>query len=129
MAVVVLRIERDQARDNAAAQVRATVATTISPVRTELRDELAAAPGQGAEHVVPAAQVAGAPISTEAAITARDSGTVVLDDTARPKPAMIVPVYRNGVTPPDTAARRAAIESYRVVPLTLEPVLATLQPL
>lgn len=128
MALVVLRIEHDQAHDSAAAGVRATVASTVSSVRTELRNELAAAGGRVAERVVPAAQVADAPISMTAAITARDTATVTLDDTARP-PAMIVPEYRGGVTPADTAARRALIVSYRVVALTLKPVLATLQPL
>lgn len=128
MALVVLRTEADQARTDAAAEVRATVATTVSPVRTELRSELAAAVGRSAERVVPAARLAAAPISTTAAITARDTGTVTLDDTAHPA-AMIVPQYRTGTTPADTAARRAAIVAYRVVPLTLAPVLATLQPL
>jgi signal transduction histidine kinase len=128
MALVVLRIERDQAQEAAAATVRATVASTVSPVRTELRNELAAAAGRGAQRIVPAARLAGAPISTTSAITARDSGAVTLDDTAHP-PAMIVPEYRGGVTPTDTATRRAAIVSYRVVSLTVQPVLATLQPI
>ncbi len=122
-----LRAERDQARSDAAASLRGTVASTVSPVRTEIRNELSAAPGQGAELVVPAARLGSAPISVDTAITARDSGTAMLDDTARP-PAIIVPVYRGGGTPTSTEARRAAIVSYRVVALTLHPTLATLQP-
>ncbi len=127
MAVVVLRAERDQAHSDAAATLRATVASTVSPVRTEIRNELSAAPGAGAERIVPAARLGSAPISATAAITARDSGTAMLDDTAKP-PAIIVPVYRGGTTPSSTAARRAEIVSYRVVALTLHATLATLQP-
>jgi signal transduction histidine kinase len=128
MALVVLRTEHDNADAQAAAAVRATVASTVSPVRTELRNELSAAVGQGAERVVPADRLAGAPISATAAITARDSGTTTLDDTARPA-AMIVPEYRGGAAPASTAERRATIVAYRVVPLGLQPVLATLEPI
>ena len=127
MALVVLGAERDQARSDAAATLRATVASTVSPVRTEIRNELAAAPGESADLVVPAARLGSAPISATAAITARDSGTTMLDDTAKPA-AIIVPVYRGGSTPSSTETRRAAIVAYRVVALTLHPTLATLQP-
>jgi signal transduction histidine kinase len=126
LAILLVVQQRDDARTQAESAVRGSVASTVTKVRTEIRNELAAAPTGPAAKVVPADRVASAPISTTIAITARDSGTATLDDTARP-PSIVVPVFR-GTTPTTTAARRAAIMSYRVVPLTLQPTLADLQP-
>ncbi|HEY8301454.1 MAG TPA: HAMP domain-containing sensor histidine kinase [Jatrophihabitans sp.] len=128
MAVGAVVGEHDRARADAIATVRANVASTVTKVRTEVRTELAAGGGGAAIEVVPAGRVAHARISPAVAVIARDSGAATLDDSARP-PAIVVPVYRSGSTPPDTAARRSEIVGYRVVPLALQPTLAALQPI
>jgi signal transduction histidine kinase len=109
--------------------VRAVVADTVTKVRTEIRNELSAAMTSAAVNartVAPASLGRGS-ISADTAVQARDTGTALLDDTARP-PAIIAPVYRSGATPATTAQRRATIAAYRVVPLTLDSVLDDLAP-
>ncbi len=109
--------------------VRGVVADTVTKVRTEIRTELSAAITPAAENartVSPNALSSGV-ISANTAVQARDSGTALLDDTARP-PAIIAPVYRSAATPATTAQRRARITAYRVVPLTLAPVVEDLAP-
>ena len=119
---------RNDARTETTSSVRAVVASTVTKVRTEVRNEFAAASGGEASATVPANKLAGAPMSLAVAITARDSGAATLDDTAH-RASIVVPIYRGGTVPATTAARRAAIEAYRVVPLALQPTLADLQPL
>ncbi len=127
MAAGALVDQRDRARTEAIASVRAIVATTATKVRTEVRAELAAGAGSAALAIVPAGHVAHSRISTAVAVLARDSGAATLDDSARPA-AIVIPVYRGTSTPADTATRRTDIVSYRVVPLALQPTLADLQP-
>ena len=127
LAVLLILEARGDTRNAATSSVRALVASTVTKVRTEVRNELAAARAGDAIATVPANKLTGAPISATVAITARDTGAATLDDTRRPA-SIIVPVFRGGAVPPTTAARRAAIEAYRVVPLALGPTLADLQP-
>ncbi len=109
--------------------VRAVVADTVTRVRTELRNELAAAatPTATGARTVPATRLAAAGVSPDVAALARDSGTALLDDTARP-PSIVVAVYRGAAAPQTTAQRRASVAAYRVVPLMLEGPLTTLEP-
>ena len=128
MAAAALVDQRDRARTETIATVRATVASAVTKVRTEIRNELAAGAGSAAIAVVPAGRVARSRISTAVAVLARDSGAATLDDSTRPA-TIVIPVYRGARTPTNTTARRTAIVSYRVVPLALQPTLADLQPL
>ena len=116
-----------QARTDAESAVRATVAATVTQIRTEIRDELSAASSGSAQGslTVPAADLARSHLSVDAAAQARDSGSPVLDDTAR-QPAIIVAVYRNGSAPQSTGQRRADLIAYRRVPLVLGPTVARL---
>ncbi|WP_375478521.1 ATP-binding protein [uncultured Jatrophihabitans sp.] len=119
--------QRDHNRlavDNA---VRGDVAGAVTQVRSVLRQQLSdALSTQSQQRVIPAARLAGSAVSVQGAITARDSGTAVLDDTARP-PSIIAPIYR-GAAPASTSARRQAIVGYRVVPLQLTDALELLVP-
>src|SRR5690348_8729501 len=128
LAVLLVLHARADARTKTMSTVRAVVASSVTKVRTELRNELAAAGAGDAIATVPPNKLAGAPMSAAVAITARDAGTATLDDTGK-RAVIVVPVYRGGAVPPTTAARRAAIEAYRVVPLMLQPTLADLQPI
>ncbi|HEY2298940.1 MAG TPA: HAMP domain-containing sensor histidine kinase [Jatrophihabitans sp.] len=128
LSVLLIVHERSDARREAASAVRALVASTVTKIRTEVRNELAAAAGGPASKIVSANHLADSQISPDIAITARDSGQATLDDSMKTA-SIVLPVYRGGSVAPDTAARRAAIESYRIVPLTLTPTLADLQPL
>jgi signal transduction histidine kinase len=127
LAVLLIIDQTGNARTKAEARVREGVATAVTKVRTEIRNELSAAPQGDAVRTVVADHLTGAPISADTAITARDSGAPGLDDTTR-LASIIVPVYRGGAIPSSTQARRAAIVSYRVVPLTLRPTLMQLHP-
>jgi signal transduction histidine kinase len=127
LALLLVLDQRARARQATDLGLRATVASTVSQVRTELRDELASAASQTSVESVPANPGDHAPISRDAAITARDSGTPTLDDTARPA-SIIVPVYRAGAPVTTTTQRRAALTGFRVVPLRLQPVVEQLAP-
>jgi signal transduction histidine kinase len=127
LSVLVIIGERHQARTSADSAVRANVATTVTQVRTEIRDELSAAASgtQPASATVPAADLERSKLSLNAAIQARDSGATVLDDGGR-VPTIIVPVYRAGTTPHTTEQRRADLVAYRSVPLHLKPTVERL---
>lgn len=127
LAIGAITDEHNRAHSAAVASVRADVATTVTKVRTEVRNELSAAGGGPAAEVIPANRVGSSRIADSIAVLARDSGTATLDDSARPA-AIVVPIYRPGSAPTDTAERRADIVSFHVVPLTLQPTMANLQP-
>ncbi len=126
VAALVVRSGRDNARTRADAAIRSDVATDANTVRTELVDQRTAAATTGGR-VYAAADVARAPISPDAAVNARDSGTATLDDEARPV-SIVVPVYRGGAEPANTASRRQTIVAYRVVPVQLTSTLSKLRP-
>ena len=125
--VLVAADQWQQADLRAQRSVRGVVADAVTRVRTEIRNELAAAGTAAGARTVAAAQLARGRISVDTAVQARDSGTALLDDTARP-PSIIVPVFRPGAAPATTAQRRASITAYRIVPLALEQPLSDLVP-
>jgi signal transduction histidine kinase len=127
LSVLVIIGERHEARVSAESAVRADVATTVTQIRTEIRNQLAAAESgaQPASETVPAGELAGSQLSLDAAIQARDSGSTVLDDAGR-SPAIIVPVYRDGTAPQTTEQRRADLVAYRRVPLRLDATVERL---
>ena len=127
LATLLLLDQRARARLATDSSLRATVASSVSQVRTEIRNEIAAAGTRTAVDTVPANPGRNAPISIDTAITARDSGTAALDDTAR-RPSIIVPVYRPSLPITTTAERRSAILGYRVIPLALQPMVEQLAP-
>ena len=125
--VLVAADQWQQADLRAQRSVRGVVADAVTRVRTEIRNELAAAGTAAGARTVAAAQLARGRISVDTAVQARDSGTALLDDTTRP-PSIIVPVFRPGAAPATTARRRASITAYRIVPLALEQPLSDLVP-
>jgi signal transduction histidine kinase len=125
--------QRHRARLEADAAVRAAAASAVASVAAEIRTQLTQATQAGADSVVrPVAEVERLPHLLPLAVRARDTGLPVLADLAEP-PSIVVPVYAVGANPQPadpgtTAARRAAIAGFRLVPLTLGPVLARLAP-
>ena len=129
LSIVLILDQRHRALLQADLDVRANVATAVTQVRTEVRNELSAAPDApvtGAR-TVPVSAVGSVSVSTINVIQARDTGAATLDDVARPA-SIIVPIYRAGQPAATTAERRQAITGYRVVPLTLRAVLTGLAP-
>ena len=116
--------QHDVGRLRADNTVRASVAAAVTPLATALTGQLATAAAGQAENgrTVPAV----APLSASQ-INARDSGLPVLDDQA-PTGSVVVAVYRPGLPTGTTGQRRQAVTAFRVVPLTLVPVLVDLSP-
>jgi signal transduction histidine kinase len=127
LSVLLVLNQRGQARVQADSAARADVASAVTQVRTEVRNEITAATAgaQPGESTVTLDAIGRTSVSPDNVILARDGGTAVLDDNARP-PSIIVPVYRGH--PSTTTARRASIVAYRIAPLTLESVMTTLAP-
>lgn len=117
--------EHQQVRTQTDSDVRAEVATTVTQIRTEIRNELSAATTNQNAPTVLATDLAHSSLSLAAAIQARDSGSTVLDDAADPA-AIIVPIYRSQTPPQTTEARRASLVAYRRVPLQLGPTVTRL---
>jgi signal transduction histidine kinase len=116
----------DRARLDTDAALRASLASSVTEVSSAFRSQLTSAPLTPGT-TVPVAQVSSATVSLTSTIQARDSGSPVVDDTARP-PAIVVPVYASALPPRTTAERRRSITAYRVVPLGLRPLLSPLVP-
>ena len=127
LAAATLSTALGDARTQADAQVRAQVAQSVTLVRTEIRNQLSAAPagGQRGDIQVPASDIGRGPMSLDAAITARDGGAATLDDTVK-RASIVVPLYRGGRTPTSTAQRRVDSTGFLIVPLTLRPLLIQL---
>jgi signal transduction histidine kinase len=119
---------RHRARLEADAQVRAVVASAVASIGADLQAEVArsAGPGTGAA-LRPASSVERLPGLLPIAVRARDRGLPVLADLADP-PSVLVPVYDGAPEPLTTDQRRSALSGYRLVPLSLGPVLAQLAP-
>jgi signal transduction histidine kinase len=129
LSVLLIANQRQRAQLQADASVRASVALAVTQVRTEVRNELSAAAAvpTAADVTIPVAQAATSAASPDGLIQARDTGAATLDDTAKPA-SIIVPIYAAGQSHGTTAQRRAAISSYRLVPLALRTVLTGLAP-
>lgn len=127
LSIVLIFDQRHRAQLQADVAVRTNVATAVTQVRTEGRNELAAAPAApiAGARTVSVANIGSASASPDNVIQARDTGTATLDDTGKPA-SIIVPIYRAGQAHDTTARRRVAITAYRLVPLTLRPVLTNL---
>lgn len=110
-------------RLGADAQARAAAAVAVARVDSTLAQRVAeAVTGTGTTVVTIPVSAAADRLSPSRAAQARDTGRPTLDDTATP-PAVMAPVYRDGVPLADTAARRRALTGYRVVPLDLGTTL------
>ncbi len=122
--------QRHRARLQADAAVRATVASAVASVGADLQAQVAqwTAPGPGADAALQsAASVEGLPGLLPIAVRARDTGLPVLSDLANPA-SIVVPVYAGSTAPGNTDQRRSALTGYRLVPLSLGPVLVNLAP-
>jgi signal transduction histidine kinase len=124
---LVLVDQQHRARADADATVRAAVASAVASVGANLQ-----AMGTGADRgdqvdLRPAASVEGVPDLLPIAVRARDSGLPLLADVADP-PSLVVPVFTGNAAPQSTDQRRSALIGYRLVPVSLQPVLLDLAP-
>lgn len=119
--------QRERARLQADAMIRATVAGAAGEVRSAIRDEMATALDgpQPGDTTVAVADLAKSPLSQDVATLARDSGSGVLDDEL-PRASVVVPVYKSRLVPQTTEQRREEIKGYRIAPLELRPMVAAL---
>ena len=121
--------QHERSRLAADVTVRAGVASAVTPTADAIKSQLsqaAAAPAPG-DLTVPAAGGGPQGPSPDSLTEARDSGTAVLDEGTA-SASIVVPIYRPGLPVATTAQRREAIDSYRIAPLTLLPVIDDLAP-
>jgi signal transduction histidine kinase len=129
LSIVLIVDQRQRARLHTDVRVRADVASAVTQVRTEVRNELSAAPDAPVEgaRTIAVADIASSPAAPANVIQARDTGTATLDDIGRPA-SIIVPLYAAGRPHATTAERRQAITGYRLVPLKLRAAMTALAP-
>lgn len=130
LATLMLAAQRKKARLEADSAVRATVASAVTRIGAAIQLEIATAAEDSPRHgdaTRLAADTERRPDLRATAATARDSGRPVVVDTTRPA-TILVPVYAEGRVPASTADRRQALTGYRLVPLSMEAVLARLLP-
>lgn len=126
LVAVLLAGARATAQSDTDAAVRADVARSVVQVGAAIRGQLEqAANPAAAGTTIRASDLTTAAGLRASLIAARDSGAPALDDATDPA-SIVVPVYGAAQPPQTTQARRDAITGYRIVPLALGPVLASL---